>query len=146
MSFRRYFRLPLVCLLIIGLLAGSASASNYVWCVSADGDHTSLEFAPTGDCSQNDCLPATGDFAIPGFEAGTNGCGPCLDISSSHQGNVSRSRQGGVSVETPAALPSVVPDAFSFRPERIFPPYRGSDLPPRIPDPILHHRTIVLLI
>lgn len=143
---RRLFHIPLVCLLIIGLLAGSASPSNYVWCVSADGDHAALEFAPTGDCSQDDCMPTTDGIATSGFETDTDDCGPCLDISSSHQWNVSRSRQGDVPIEIPVDLFLVVRDISSPLPERILNPHRLVDPPPRIPEPILQHRTTVLLI
>ena len=146
MTFRRIIIRLLVCLLIPGLLASSASASNYVWCVSADGDHAVLEFAPTGDCSLDECIPTTDGVATPDFEADPDGCGPCLDVSSSHQWNVSRGRQGDVPVELPADLPLVVLDAFNPLPERTLNPHRLVDPPPRIPEPIVHHRTIVLLI
>lgn len=143
---RRLFHIPLVCLLITGLLAGSASAGNYVWCVSADGGHSVLEFAPTGDCSQDDCIPTTDGIAAPGFEAGSDDCGPCRDISSSHQWNVSRSRQGDLPVDSPADLFLVVRDIVTPLPERILNTHRLVDPPPRIPAPILQHRTTVLLI
>jgi len=146
MSFRRIISQLLVCLLIPSLLASSASASNYVWCVSADGDHSVLELALAGDCSQDDCMPSTASVATPGLEADTDGCGPCLDISSSHQWNVSRCRQGDIPADLPADLSLVVLDAFNPLPERTLNPYRLVAPPPRIPDPLLHHRTIVLLI
>lgn len=147
MSFRRLINQLFACLLIIGLLASSASASNYVWCVSADGDHSVLEFAPSGDCSQDDCAPATDGIAVSALEADTaDGCGPCLDVSSAHQWNVSRSRAGDLSDDLPATLPLVVLEVFNPLPERLSNPHRLLDPPPRIPEQILHHRTTVLLI
>lgn len=147
MSFWRVINQLLNCLLIIGLLASSASASNYVWCVSADGDHSVLEFAPSGDCSQDDCSPAAEGIAVSALEANTaDGCGPCLDVSSAHQWNVSRNRAGDFSVDLPATLPLVALDAFNSLPEQFLNTYQLVDPPPRIPDQILRHRTTVLLI
>jgi len=147
MSFWRVINQLLACLLIIGLLASSTGASSYVWCVSADGDHAALEFVPSGDCSQDDCAPAADGIAVSTIEADTaDGCGPCLDVSSAHQWNVSRSRAGDFSVDLPAILPLVVLDVFNPLPERLINPHRLLDPPPRIPDQILHHRTTVLLI
>lgn len=145
MTIRRTFNLPLVCLLIIGLLAGSARASSYVWCVSTDGDHSVLEFAPAGDCSRDDCLPASDSVAAAALDATADDCGPCLDISSSHQWNVSRSRQ----VDVAATPLDIAPDAVTARPslpERSLATLRLVDRPPRVPAPLMHQRTVVLLI
>ena len=146
MSCRRLFNLALIPLLIIGLLASSASASSYVWCVSADGDHAVVEFAPTGDCSRDDCAPATAGVAPPGVTTDAAGCGPCLDISSAHQWNVSRGRPGEVPADSPAALPLAVPDVVNPVPARVLNSCRLVDPPPRIPAAIRLHRTTVLLI
>ena len=140
MSVRRIFQLPLIGLLIGSLLAGSASAGNYVWCFSADSDHSALEFAPGGDCSQGDC---TAPLVLGGED---DDCGSCLDITSSHGWNVSRTRQGDDAAAPAAKLAPLVLTDWIPLPQRILNSHRLIEIPPRIPDPILHHLTIVLLV
>lgn len=147
MSFRRPFDLILTCLLTISLLANSASMASYVWCVNADGDHSTLEFTPAGDCFQGECVPPTGHVTAATLAEKDDDCGPCLDISSSHQGNISRSRHGEFSVEVPAG--TITPALMVSRlllPESILNTPGIVAFPPRIPEPILLHRTTVLLI
>ena len=140
MSVQRIFQLPLICLLIVSLLAGSASAGSYVWCLSADGDHSALEFAPGGDCSGDDCTSPS----VLGSEDGD--CGSCLDITSSHSWNISRSRQSDEAVAPAAKLAPLALTAWIPLPQRILNSHRLVEIPPRIPDPILHQLTIVLLV
>lgn len=137
---RRIFQLPLICLLIVSLLTGSASAVNYVWCLSADGHHSAMEFAPGGDCSHDDCT------ALSILDSEDETCGSCLDITSSHGWNVSRARHGDVTVATFAELAPANRSLWVPLPQRILNSHRLIDPPPRIPDPILHHLTIVLLV
>lgn len=146
MSVRRIFQLPLICLLIVSLLASSASAASFVWCVSADGDHSALEFAPGGDCSRDDCTRPLGGTAPSVLSPEDDDCGACLDIASSHGWNVSRTRQSDVAADLPADLAPVALTARTPLPQRILNSHRLVELPPRIPDPILHHLTIVLLV
>jgi hypothetical protein len=145
MYLRRLYFLPLLSLLIISLLIGPAITSGYVWCVTLDG-HRALETVIAGDCAadshgQSTESPADSTLtAKPG-----DGCGPCLDVStSSHWGNC-RSRQDKLPATLPVDFASTVVVATVPLPARHLDTHR-IDTPPRIPDPILYHRTIVLLI
>ncbi|TLM66788.1 MAG: hypothetical protein FDZ69_05485 [Deltaproteobacteria bacterium] len=148
MSIRRLFQLAVVCLLITGLFAGSASAAGYVWCVGADGEHAALEFAPSGDCSGDDCASLPDGSATLAHGAEGDSCGPCQDLSAADQWHVSRSRQGeapvaAAAVDVPVAAAVAVPLPL---PERFVNSHRLIDFPPQIPAPVLHQRTTVLLI
>jgi len=146
MSFRRIINQLLVCLLIIGFLASSASAINHVWCVSANGEQTILEFAPTGDCSQDDCIPTAEDVATHGFIAGRDGFGPCLDVSSPTHLRSKRSRVLNAKLVLPTPAADQVVATLSLVNSRVLSGQFPSPPPPRIPDAILLHRTVVLLI
>jgi hypothetical protein len=146
MTSRRIFNLPLICLLIISLLASSTSEFGYVWCFSTDGDHSALELAQAGDCSLDNCTPTTGNLAAAALTGEADDCGTCLDISSSHQWNTSRWRQDDIPVNALADFtPCAVAPHFPL-PEWSFNTHRVVDFPPRIPEPIQYHRTTVLLI
>jgi hypothetical protein len=143
---RRTFHLPLVCLLIFSLLTTSASASGYIWCVSADGDHAALEFAQSGDCSLDNCVPAEDGATALALKIAADDCGPCLDISASHQWNVSRCRQNDAPLNIPADSPPVVVAACLPPAERTIPSHWLVDRNARTSGQLVHHRTIVLLI
>jgi hypothetical protein len=146
MSFRRIVNQLLACLLIIGFLASSASAFNHAWCVSANGEHSILEFAPTGDCSQGDCPPTAEDSATPGFKADRDGFGPCLDVSSPPHWRSKRSRVLSAKLVLPPPAADQVVATLSLANSRVLSGQFPSPPPPRIPDAILLHRTVVLLI
>lgn len=145
MTLRRLLHLPLVALLAVSLLVAPATASNYVWCFSADGGHSAVELAPAGDCSLARCGSAVDAVAASTLDA-EDDCGACLDITSSHHANVSRCRQD----QHPASLPAeFVPTATVALPLPIGHGVTARTLisfPPRAPDALRQHRTIVLLI
>lgn len=135
--------LPLLLLLIGSLLTSPASASGYVWCLSADG-HAALEEAWGGDCAAaSPAAPA--DPAEHSLGRTDGECGPCLDISSAHSWGTPRCRADA----DPAALP-VPPVAVATTPPVVAPASLSGRFPyaplPRLSALILHHRTVVLLI
>lgn len=146
MSFHRIIKQLLLGLLIIGLLASSASAFNHAWCVSADDEHSLLEFVPSFDCSLDDCVPTAEDVETPGFIAGTDGPGSCPDACSPPHWRSKRSRVLNAKLVLPPPAADQVVATLSLLNSRVLSRQFSSPPPPRIPDAILLHRTVVLLI
>lgn len=144
MPLRRLHKLPFLCLLALCLLTSPASSLGYVWCLSTDG-HAAVEAAMAGDCGMDNPVPATAAADGLALTVADDDCGPCLDVSTAHQWGSPRSRQE----ETPASIPiEFVPLAVAAHtpvPDSIL-NQRVANAVPRTPEPILHHRTIVLLI
>lgn len=146
MSIRRLRHLPLLCLLIISLLISPAVMSGYVWCVTEDG-HGFLEEAIAGDCAADNHVEEAANIASAALSsAEDDGCGPCLDISTSHHLGTSRSRLDEQQASLFAGIAPTTVAAPVLLPDRDLNNHRIVVVPPRIPDPLLHHRTTVLLI
>lgn len=145
MILHRLQRLPIISLLALCLLTSPMSASGYVWCLSADG-HAEMEAALAGDCGLDTSTPTPDGLLLSALTAGSDDCGPCLDISSSHQWGSPRSRHEDLPVSLLADFVPAIVMASVPLPERTLNPCRIVDTSPRISEPILHHRTIVLLI
>ena len=145
MLIRQLLQLSLQCLLVLNLVTSPASSLGYVWCLSADG-RASLEAAMAGDCGLDNPVPTTAVAPAPALTGGVDDCGPCLDISPSQQWGSPRSRQDGNPASCPAELAAVTVAAHHPVPERILNTPSVADVILRTPDPLLLHRTIVLLI
>ena len=145
MLIRHLLQLSLQCLLVLSLVTSPASSLGYVWCLSADG-HASLEAAIAGDCGLDNPVPTTADAPAPSLTGGDDDCGPCLDVSPSQQWGSPRCRQEGTPVSLPAEFAAMTVAAHPPVPERILNNHPVADVILRTPDPILLHRTIVLLI
>ncbi|MCM2264423.1 MAG: hypothetical protein NDI73_04430 [Desulfuromonadales bacterium] len=143
MLIRRLHKLPFLCLLVLSLLTSPASSLGYVWCLSADG-HAALEAAMAGDCGMDNPAPIPVDTPDPALTV-EDDCGPCLDVSTSHQWGSPRSRQEETAVSIPAEFAPVAMAEYPSLPDPVL-NRPAVDAIPRTPDPILHHRTIVLLI
>lgn len=122
MFIRRLQNLPGLYLLIVSLLISPAVTSGYAWGVAAD-KHSFREEAIAGDCASHNYV----------------------ENAAYRRGNA-HPRQG----HQPAGLlanvfPTTVMAPVS-PPERNLNTHRIIDASPRVPDQILHHRTIVLLI
>jgi hypothetical protein len=147
MTIRRFPHLPLLCVLVLCLLTSPVSPFGYVWCLNADG-HVELEAARADDCSL-DCPPlSAGNPPTFTIDAEASGCGPCLDVSTTLQWGSVRGRdsRGGspVSLPTPFTPPAVA--AHTPQASNLLTKGLVAETSPRISEPILHHRTIVLLI
>lgn len=146
MRIHRLHQLPLLGVLLLCLLVNPARAYAYVWCFGSDG-HAALEEATrSGMCGMEAPVASAGSFFECTRETGDGNCGPCLDITSSSPWGSTRSRDKGLSAgspvpQSPAVVNVPVPPVERFLTNRLFP-----DPSPRVPQPILHHRTVVLLI
>jgi hypothetical protein len=145
MLIRHLLQLSLQCLLVLSLATSPASSLGYVWCLSADG-HTSLEAAMAGDCGLDNPVPTSAAAPAPALTGGADDCGPCLDISPSQQWGSPRTRQDGTPASFPAEFAAVTVAAHPPVPARLLNSPSVADVTLRTPDPILLHRTIVLLI
>lgn len=146
MSSRCILKLPFILVLVISLLVNPASMLSYVWCVGADGDHAALEFVPAGDCSLDDCAPSTPGVATTALDAPGEKCGPCLDVSFSCQGSLSRSHEDAKPGKIPAEILPVGAAVAKLLPSQLPSTNRFLDPPPYASDYIFLHRTTVLLI
>jgi len=122
MFIRRLQNLPILCLLISSLLISPVITSGYAWGVTAD-NHSLRNEVGAGECASDSYLANTA------YRWGH---------SHPRQGHQSDSLLAGI---TPTAVLAHIPLS-----ERNFNIHRVVDTSPRIPDQILHHRTIVLLI
>ena len=145
MLIRRLHKLPLLCLLVLSLLTSPLSSLGYVWCLDADG-HATLETAVAGDCGLDKPAPTTTDNSTSSLTGGGDDCGPCLDVSPSHQWGSPRTRLADTPSCCPAEFTPVTVARYSKLPELSVNNHPTTATIPRTPDPILHHRTIVLLI
>ena len=145
MLIRRLHKLSFQCLLVLSLLTSPVSSFGYVWCLDADG-HATLEAAMAGDCGLDNPAPTTADPLTPSLTGGVDDCGPCLDVSPSHQWGSPRSRQADTPSSCPAEFSPVTLARYSKLPDLSLNNHPPVGTIPRTPDPILHHRTIVLLI
>ena len=145
MMFRRILTLPLACLLVLSVLTNPASAYGYVWCLGTNG-HAVMETAVAGDCGVDCGAPSSAEAPLFSVDADADGCGPCLDVSTSHQYRTPNNRDDETLLISLAESAPVVVAVHILLPELSLNSKLFADPPPRIPDLILHHRTTVLLI
>lgn len=142
---RRFHSLPMLCLLVICLLTSPMRSFGYVWCLSADG-HTELEAVVGGDCDRTPLAQAAIDLSALTLDDEGDDCGACLDVSPSPQWDSTRGRDG----KTPASRITLsVPIAVAVLNHPVTPFFTNGLVPessPRVYEPVLHHRTTVLLI
>jgi hypothetical protein len=143
MSIRRLHHLPLLCVLLVSLLSSPVGSLGYVWCVGADGQAT-LEIAAAGDCSMDS--PALRADDSPALTAGPDDCGPCHDISSTPRWSSVRTRNLDTPVSPPAGQAAVIATTDLSLSGQLLINLFPVEPPPRVSEPILQHRTIVLLI
>ena len=122
MFIRRLQNLPILYLLIISLLINSAVTSGYVWGIAADKSSCRQEAISAHYASDNYVENAAYRWGDP----------------RTRQGHQPGSLLAGI---TPTTVVVPVPPV-----ERHLNTHRIVTSPPRTPDHILHHRTIVLLI
>jgi hypothetical protein len=135
--------LPLLCLLVLSLLAGQTSAFGYVWCIGADG-HTRIEGATNGACgeAEDTCPPAPGDLR-PSLSSADEHCGPCLDLPPAGDTLQNRSRPShdfDVLLLPPAIAQAPAGPVFI----RTLTANLIPDPPPRPHETLLALRTVVL--
>ena len=145
MMFRRILHLPLACLLALSLLTNPVGAYGYVWCLGDDG-HAVVETAMAGDCKVDCDAPFSANAPLLSVDADDDGCGPCLDVSTSHQYRTPNNRDDETLIISLAEAAPVVVAVHMPLPELSLNSNLFTDPPPRIPDLILLHRTTVLLI
>lgn len=140
-KFKKFFAF----LLLVTLLPVGVSAEAVVFCFGADG-HAVVETVVAGDCRVDCTAPAPVEVPPPAMQDGDDGCGPCLDISSTHQWGSPRTFDGSIHIDFPVILPQA---AVAIANDVVLQPIDNGliiEPYPRIPEPILLHRTTVLLI
>jgi hypothetical protein len=132
-------------LLLVALLPGGINAEAVVFCLGADG-HAVVETVVAGTCGVDCNAPAPAEVLPPAMKDGDDGCGPCLDISSSHQWGSPRTFADSIHIDLPVTL---LQAAVAIANDAVLQPINNGlivEPAPRIPEPILLHRTTVLLI
>jgi hypothetical protein len=139
------FKKILAVLLLVVLLPVGINAEAMVFCLGADG-HAEVETVLAGACGV-DCDASAPVEVLPlAINDGDDGCGPCLDISSSHQWGSPRTTDDSRHIELPVTLSQA---AVAIASDAVLQPIDNGLIigpAPRIPEPILLHRTTVLLI
>lgn len=146
MSIRRFRHLPLLCALILCLLTSPGGALGFVWCIGADGhSHATPLTAADRDC----CSAAQAthpDGHAPGLTDNAEDHGQCLHVAVTGQLGAGSSRDNQALDETPVTnrlslFASVQPWSGQRLTNGLIP-----DASPRVSEPLLLHRTTVLLI
>lgn len=140
-KFKKFF----AALLLVALLPVGINAEAVVFCLGADG-HAIVETVMAGTCGVDCAAPAPVEVLPPAMKGGDDGCGPCLDISSSHQWGNPRPFDDSIHIKLPVML---LQAAVAIANDAVLQPINNGlivEPTPRIPEPILLHRTTVLLI
>jgi hypothetical protein len=136
----QFLRLPLLCVLLLCLLA---SQNGYTWCIGADGHNHTL--APVEEHS--DSHQATHcDDQDPGLDVSPDEHGQCLHIAVSTTWDQRSTRDSLVLDASAAAARAPVLAATGLLPAPLLTNGLIPEPSPRITEPILLHRTTVLLI
>ena len=139
------FKKLFAALLLFALLPIGSNAETVVFCLGADG-HAEVETVLAGACGADCAAPAPVEVLPPAMKNDDDGCGPCLDISSSHQWGAPRTFDDSIHIDLPLILPQA---AVAIANDAVLQPINnGLIVEPsaRIPESILLHRTTVLLI
>jgi hypothetical protein len=145
-----FSRLIALSLILVSLLSGSLSAQTLVLCVG-DDRHAAFESASFGACDGGKVSPPLSTPPTNLLPAGSQlieelHCGPCLDVLLSYELGSLRSRQSETPASIPAELPPIVTTAHLLLPHQLTSDPVLFAPTPRTPEPLLHHRTVVLLI
>ena len=143
-SMRSLLRLPLLCTLLLCLLA---IQGGYTWCIGADGhNHAKSTLSLAKECCDPHQAAASDQQGQePGFSASAHG--QCLHIAITSQWSTASSRDSQPLDETAATIPSSSSLTSSL--QLPVPCLTNGLIPepsPRIAEPLLYHRTVVLLI
>jgi hypothetical protein len=146
MSIRRFRHLPLLCALVLCLLTSPGGALGFVWCIGADGHShaTPLTAADRDCCSAAQATHADGHAS--GLTDNAEDHGQCLHVAVTGQLGAGSSRDGQALDEAPATnrsplFTSLQPWSGELLTNGLIP-----DASPRVSEPLLLHRTTVLLI
>jgi len=140
--------LPLILALGICLLAGPFSSAGYVWCLGIDGH---IHAKNTGGSAKEHCdphqdAPAGRQDHGPSLSPGPSNPGQCMHIAVAAQWGTGSSRDSQVLDETTLAIQPSTSVAADLLPASSLTNGLIVAFTPRTPEPILLHRTIVLLI
>lgn len=144
--FRHLPRLPLLAL-ALGLLVGPGSFANQAWCLDSNGQ---TEFKVAG--AKNPCCPGeettqptAARVSTPFSVQGPDKDAQCLDISTHQHWRSHRGRSVTAKI---VLIPAPFPIAASCTPPAANAAPVNSEIAftPRVPESILLHRTVVLLI
>lgn len=146
MLIRRPLHFPLLCALLLCLLASPGGVFGFIWCIGTDGhSHASLRTGPGENCGDPQRALPDDDHGDSGISGGTNPSGNCLHVAITGQIGPAGGRDHLPLDEAPATNS---PAALSLSP-CICQETAAGHIPgalPRIAASILQHRTIVLLI
>lgn len=147
MFIRRLLHLPLLGALLLCLLASPGGALGFIWCIGADGhSHAKLQTGLPEDCCDPRPAAPADEHDDHGLSAAAQAHDDCLHIAITGQIGTAPGRDHLALDDAPATTGASA--ATSFTPQICHDVTTGlfTEHPPRIADPILQHRTIVLLI
>lgn len=147
MLIRRLLHLPLLSALLLCLLASPSGAFGFIWCIGADGhSHASLQTDQAEECGDpRPAAPADTQHALR-WGDDPQPHDDCLHIAITGQIGMAGGRDHYPLDEAPATSGSPVPTVFTPQICQELAAGLFPEPPPRTSEPILQHRTIVLLI
>lgn len=141
--FRHIPRLPVFLLVLLSLFSGLTGATSHAQCL-ADSTPEAVGTTDSGDCSAEGTeapVSAAASVYPPSEE-----CGPCFALSLNQAWRAPRTRSLAAKIVLPQLAPPPLVAAFSAPFLKTVVHRLKPDLPPRTPEPIRLHRTIVLLV
>ena len=142
---QQILRLPLLIALTLGLLAGPIASNGYVWCVAADGQARLMTEDANGCCPDSAVSP-TFRPPVVACETMATQCSPCFDVPVHSHWSSTRSRITNTQPVMFPPVPRFVAAGSTVGDARELPDGLSPEPSPRVPELILHHRTIVLLV
>ena len=139
----QFLRVPLLFVLLLCLLA---SQNGYTWCIGADvHNHARSTLGPVGECCGSDQATHCDDQE-QGLDVSPDEHGQCLHIAVSTPWDQRSTRDSLVLDESAAAPREPILAATGLLPAPLLTNGLIPETSPRVPEPILRHRTTVLLI
>jgi hypothetical protein len=146
MRIRRFHQLPLLCALLLCLLTSPGGALGFVWCIGADGHSHATPLTGAGQDCCSAAQATAADGHTPGLTGHAEDHGQCLHVAVTGQLGAGSSRDQQALDETPATYRSSLCVVVQPRSGQCLTNGLIPDAPPRVSDPLLLHRTTVLLI
>ena len=139
-------KLVTILLLAAFLVTSVGSLFGYAWCVGDDG-HVEVSYATGNGCCDDDRKQgAANQYDVPSVSRSSGDhCGLCLDFSAQQSEAVFFKRVKRTSMVSVEALPQISSIPNIIQSIQLVADNAVSQLPPRIAQTILAHRTVVLL-
>jgi hypothetical protein len=147
MLIRKYLHLPLLCGLLLCLLASPGGAFGFIWCIGADGhSHAKLQAGQQECCCNSQPASPADDHRDAGLSDPMGRHDDCLHIAITGQLGTHTGRDNYLIDQPLVATDPTSATSLALQIRQVLITGIFPEPPHRIPAPILRQRTIVLLI